>query len=38
MSRWQFVLHQRALEEIDKLKVSERRAVRATLLRLVENP
>jgi mRNA-degrading endonuclease RelE of RelBE toxin-antitoxin system len=38
MSRWQFVLHQRALEEIDKLKPAERHAVRAALLRLAENP
>lgn len=38
MNRWQFVLHQRALEEIDKLKPAERRAVRAALLQLVENP
>ena len=38
MSQWQFVLHQRALEEIDKLRPAERRAVRAALLRLVENP
>jgi mRNA-degrading endonuclease RelE of RelBE toxin-antitoxin system len=38
MNRWQFVLHQRALEEIDKLRPAERRAVRAALLQLVENP
>ena len=38
MNRWQFVLHQRALEEIDRLRPAERRAVRAALLRLVENP
>ena len=38
MSQWQFVLHQRALEEIDRLKPAERRAVRGALLRLVENP
>jgi mRNA-degrading endonuclease RelE of RelBE toxin-antitoxin system len=38
MSQWQFVLHPRALEEIDRLKVVERRAVRSALLRLVENP
>ena len=38
MNGWQFVLHQRALEEIDKLRPSERRAVRMTLLRLVEDP
>jgi mRNA-degrading endonuclease RelE of RelBE toxin-antitoxin system len=38
MNRWQFVLHQRALEEIDKLKPSERRAVRAALLQLADNP
>jgi len=38
MSGWQFVLHQRALEEIDQLKPVERRAVRTALLRLVEDP
>ena len=38
MNRWQFVLHQRALEEIDSLKPAERRAIRAALLRLVEDP
>ena len=38
MNPWQFVLHQRALEEIDKLKLADRRAVRAALLQLVENP
>jgi mRNA-degrading endonuclease RelE of RelBE toxin-antitoxin system len=38
MSQWQFVLHQHALEEIDRLKPAERRAVREALLRLVENP
>ena len=38
MSQWQFVLHQRALEEIDKLRPAERRAIRAALLRLAENP
>lgn len=38
MNQWQFVLHQRALEEIDRLKPAERRAVRGALLRLVENP
>ncbi len=38
MNGWQFVLHQRALEEIDKLRAAERRAVRAALLHLVENP
>ena len=38
MSQWQFVLHQRALEEIDRLKPVERRAVRGALLQLVENP
>ncbi len=38
MNRWQFVLHQQALEEIDKLRPSERREVRAVLLRLVEDP
>ena len=38
MSQWRFVLHQRALEEIDKLRPAERRAIRAALLRLAENP
>lgn len=38
MSRWQFVLHQRALEEIDNLKPAERRAVRVALLQLGGNP
>lgn len=38
MSRWQFVLHQQALEEIDNLRPAERRTVRATLLRLAEDP
>jgi len=38
MNRWQFVLHQRASEEIDRLKPAARRAVRAALLQLVENP
>jgi hypothetical protein len=38
MSRWQFVLHQQALEEIDKLRPAERREVRSILLRLTEDP
>ena len=38
MNRWQFVLHQRALEEIDLLRPAERRLVRAALLRLAEDP
>ena len=38
MSRWQFVLHQQALEEIDNLRLAERREVRTTLLRLAEDP
>jgi mRNA-degrading endonuclease RelE of RelBE toxin-antitoxin system len=38
MNRWQFVLHQRALEEIDGLRPAERREVRALLLRLVSDP
>lgn len=29
MKRWQFVLHQQALEEIDGLRPAERRDVRA---------
>jgi mRNA-degrading endonuclease RelE of RelBE toxin-antitoxin system len=38
MSRWQFVLHQQALEEIDHLRPAERRDVRAVLRRLAEDP
>lgn len=38
MNRWQFVLHQRALEEIDGLRPAERHEVRALLLRLVGDP
>jgi len=38
MKRWQFVLHQRALEEIDHLRPVERREIRAQLLRLVADP
>jgi hypothetical protein len=38
MNRWQFVLHQGALEEIDRLRPAERREVRALLLRLVDDP
>ena len=38
MNRWQFVLHQRALEEIDRLLPRERRDVRALLLRLTNDP
>ncbi len=38
MNRWQFVPHQRALEEIGRLRPAERRFVRAALLRLAENP
>ena len=38
MNRWQFVLHQNALEEIDRLRPIERREVRAMLLRLVSDP
>jgi mRNA-degrading endonuclease RelE of RelBE toxin-antitoxin system len=38
MNSWQFVLHQRALEEIDGLGPAERREVRAFLLRLVGDP
>jgi mRNA-degrading endonuclease RelE of RelBE toxin-antitoxin system len=35
---WQFVVHQDALDTIDNLRPAERRAVRAALLQLVENP
>ena len=38
MNRWQFVLHQEALEEIDSLRPAERRDVRAVLIRLVNDP
>ncbi len=38
MSRWQFVLHQQALEEIGQLRPNERREVRSALLRLVKDP
>ena len=38
MNRWQFVLHQQALEEIDSLRVADRRDIRALLLRLVNDP
>jgi hypothetical protein len=38
MNRWQFVLHQQALEEIDQLRPAERREVRAMLVRLVDDP
>jgi mRNA-degrading endonuclease RelE of RelBE toxin-antitoxin system len=38
MKRWQFVLHQRAVEEIDGLRPAERRDLRAMLMRLVNDP
>jgi mRNA-degrading endonuclease RelE of RelBE toxin-antitoxin system len=38
MNRWQFVLHQQALEEIDHLRPAERRDVHAMLRRLVNDP
>lgn len=38
MNRWQFVLHQQALEEMDGLRPAERRDIRAMLLRLVDDP
>ncbi len=38
MKRSQFVLHQQALEEIDGLRATEQRNVRALLLRLVDDP
>ena len=38
MKRWQFVLHQEALEEIDALRAVERRDVRALLTRLANDP
>ena len=38
MNRWQFVVHQQALEEIDKLRPAERREVRTVLQRLTADP
>ena len=38
MNRWQFVLHQQALEEIDRLRPADRREVRALLSRLTADP
>ncbi len=38
MNGWQFVVHQEALQTIDNLRPAERRAIRAALLQLVENP
>jgi hypothetical protein len=38
MNRWQFVLHQQALEEIDSLRAADRRGVHALLRRLVNDP
>ena len=38
MNGWQFVVHQEALDAIDNLRPAERRAVRAALLQLAENP
>jgi mRNA-degrading endonuclease RelE of RelBE toxin-antitoxin system len=38
MNRWQFVLHQQALGEIDQLRPADRREVRALLKRLVDDP
>lgn len=38
MNRWQFVVHQQALEEIDKLRPAERREVRTVLPRLTADP
>jgi mRNA-degrading endonuclease RelE of RelBE toxin-antitoxin system len=35
---WQFVVHQEALDTLDNLRPAERRAVRAALLQLTENP
>jgi hypothetical protein len=37
MNRWQFVLHQQALEEIDQLRPADRREVCALLKRLVDD-
>lgn len=38
MRLWHFVLHQEALEEIDKLRPAERRAIRAALAELTDDP
>ena len=38
MNGWQFVIHQEALEKIDSLSPRQRREIRATLLRLVDDP
>jgi mRNA-degrading endonuclease RelE of RelBE toxin-antitoxin system len=38
MNRWQFVLHQQALEEIDRLRPAERREVRTVLRQLTGDP
>ena len=38
MNGWQFVIHQRALETIDGLRPAERREIRMSLVRLVDDP
>ena len=38
MNGWQFVIHQEALEKIDSLSPRQRREIRATLLRFVDDP
>ena len=38
MNRWQFVVHQQALEEIDRLRPAERREVRTVFQRLTDDP
>jgi mRNA-degrading endonuclease RelE of RelBE toxin-antitoxin system len=38
MNRWQFVVHQQALEEIDRLRPTERREVRTVFQRLTDDP
>jgi mRNA-degrading endonuclease RelE of RelBE toxin-antitoxin system len=38
MNRWQFVVHQQALEEINRLRPAERREVRTLFQRLTDDP
>ena len=38
MNRWRFVVHQQALEEIDRLRPAERREVRTGFQRLTDDP
>ena len=38
MNRWQFVVHQQALEEIDRLRPAERHEVRTVFQQLTDDP